>query len=100
MLKNLHSEIKNYEEGCDWRESFDVVQYLYHVKALFLRKGVTMQKRKDHKNRVLRDGESQRKDLSYQYRFTDSMGKRRTVYARTLNELRQKEEQIRKELDF
>lgn len=59
-----------------------------------------MQKRKDHKNRVLRDGESQRKDLSYQYRFTDSMGKRRTVYARTLNELRQKEEQIRKELDF
>lgn len=59
-----------------------------------------MQKRKDHKNRVLRDGESQRKDLSYQYRFTDSLGKRRTVYAKTLNELREKEVQIRRELDL
>jgi len=59
-----------------------------------------MQKRKDHKNRVLRDGESQRKDLSYQYRFTDSLGKRRTVYAKTLNELREKEVQIRREQDL
>ena len=59
-----------------------------------------MQKRKDRSNRVLRDGESQRKNLTYQYRYTDSMGKRRTVYAKTLNELRQKEEKIRKELDW
>ena len=59
-----------------------------------------MKKRKDHKNRVLRDGESQRKDLSYQFRFTDSMGKRRTVYAKTLEDLRKKEEKIRKEIDL
>ena len=33
-------------------------------------------KRKDKKDRVLRTGESQRKDLTYQYRYTDSSGKR------------------------
>ena len=59
-----------------------------------------MKKRKDHKNRVLRDGESQRKDLSYQFRFTDSMGKRRTVYAKTLEDLRKKEDKIRKETEL
>ena len=32
-------------------------------------------KRKDKKGRVLRTGESQRKDLTYQYRYTDSGGK-------------------------
>ena len=57
-------------------------------------------KRKDHKNRVLHDGESQRKDLTYQYRFTDNLGKRRTVYARTLEDLRKKEQEIRKDLEF
>ena len=37
-------------------------------------------KRKDNKGRVLKTGESQRKDLIYQYRYTDSRGKRqRTV---------------------
>ena len=51
-------------------------------------------KRRDHKNRVLRNGESQRKDLTYQYRYQDITGKRRTVYAPTLEELRAKEEEI------
>ena len=41
-------------------------------------------KRKDKKGRVLRTGESQRKDLTYQYRYQDITGKRRTVYAPTL----------------
>ncbi|MBQ3193664.1 MAG: integrase DNA-binding domain-containing protein, partial [Oscillospiraceae bacterium] len=45
-------------------------------------------KRKDKKGRVLRTGESQRKDLTYQYRYQDVTGKRRTVYAPTLEELR------------
>ena len=31
-------------------------------------------KRKDHKGRVLREGESQRKNLLYQYRYTDEDG--------------------------
>ncbi len=51
-------------------------------------------KRKDHKGRVLRTGESQRKDLRYQFRYTDSFGKRQTVYAKALDELRLKEDTI------
>ena len=51
-------------------------------------------KRKDKKGRVLRTGESQRKDLTYQYRYQDITGKRRTVYTPTLEELRAKEEEI------
>lgn len=52
------------------------------------------EKRKDHKNRVLRTGESQRKDLTYMYRFNDINGKRRTIYASTLQELREKEQKV------
>ena len=51
-------------------------------------------KRKDHKGRILRTGEGQRKDLTYQYRYIDTYGKRITVYAPTLEQLREKEEQI------
>ena len=49
-----------------------------------------MGKRKDTKGRVLEKGESQRKDGSYMYRWTDNKGQRQTVYATTLNELREK----------
>lgn len=56
-------------------------------------------KRKDNKGRVLKTGESQRKDLIYQYRYTDCRGKRQTVYAPTLQELRQKEKEIQKQVD-
>ena len=49
-------------------------------------------KRKDSKGRVLRQGESQRKDGTYQFRYTDHRGKRKCLYARTLEELRDKEE--------
>lgn len=49
------------------------------------------EKRKDNKGRVLRTGESQRKDLLYQYRYTDIRGKRQTIYASSLKELRNKE---------
>lgn len=38
-------------------------------------------KRKDHKGRPLKVGESQRGDLSYQYRYTDLLGKRHTIYS-------------------
>lgn len=54
--------------------------------------------RKDSKGRVLRKGESQRTDGLYQYRYTDHQKKRQTVYARTLNELREKEDEINKAL--
>ncbi|MEG0359755.1 MAG: integrase DNA-binding domain-containing protein [Anaerorhabdus sp.] len=47
--------------------------------------------RKDHKGRKLRDGESWRKDGRYSYRYTDiKTGKRRTIYAQDLPELREK----------
>ena len=58
-----------------------------------------MSRRKDTKGRVLRDGESQRKDLIYQYRFTDIRGKRKCIYASDLKTLREKEEEIKKCLD-
>lgn len=51
-------------------------------------------KRKDSKGRVLKDGESQRKDGSYQYRYTEPGGYRRCVYAKTLETLRSKEQSI------
>ena len=55
-----------------------------------------MARRKDNKNRVLKTGESQRSDGRYQYRFTNSLGKRVCVYANTLEELRIKEAEISK----
>lgn len=51
-------------------------------------------KRKDKDRIVLRKGESQRKDGNYDYRWTTRDGKRHSVYAKTLEELRAKEEKI------
>lgn len=56
------------------------------------------EKRRDNKGRILRTGESQRKDLIYQYRYTDIRGKRRTIYSSNLSELRKKEAEILKQL--
>ena len=41
-------------------------------------------KRTDNKGRILKDGESQRKDGSYRYRYTDADGVRRDVYSKRL----------------
>lgn len=57
------------------------------------------EKRKDNKGRILKTGESQRKDGIYQYRYTDFRGKRQSVYASALQELRQKEKEIQKQID-
>ena len=53
------------------------------------------EKRKDNKGRILRTGESQRKDLIYQYRYKDIRGKRQTVYSSDLKELREKKRKSR-----
>ena len=53
-----------------------------------------MKRRKDNKGKVLKEGESQRKDGLYQYRWTDKFGKRHSVYAGSLKELREKENDI------
>ena len=54
--------------------------------------------RKDNKGRVLKTGESQRKDGRYMYRWTIE-GKEKSVYASTLAELREKERQIQRDLE-
>lgn len=51
-------------------------------------------KRTDKSRVVLRKGEMQRKNGTYHYSWTDGNMKRRYVYAKTLEELREKEEQI------
>jgi len=52
------------------------------------------EKRRDNKGRILRTGESQRADLTYMYRYSTPDGKRKTIYAPTLKELRDKEDVI------
>lgn len=39
------------------------------------------EKRRDNKNRILRTGESQRSDGRYEYKYTDILGKRKSVYS-------------------
>lgn len=51
-------------------------------------------RRKDKNRKVLRTGEVQRKDGYYVYRWTARNGTRRSVSAKTLEELRKKEEEI------
>ena len=52
------------------------------------------EKRKDKQGRILKTGESQRENGTYMYRFNDASGVRRCIYAKTLSELRAKEEEI------
>ena len=60
-----------------------------------------MATRKDGKGRVLRKGECYRKsDGRYSYEYRDSLGVRRTIYAKSLVKLRQREEElVRDQLD-
>ena len=58
------------------------------------------EKRKDSKGRVLKDGESQRANGTYDYRYTDIHKKRRCIYAKSLTELRKKEFSIDIDKDF
>ena len=53
-----------------------------------------MERRKDSRGRVLKEGESQRKDGYYMYRWTDKLGSRHTVYDKTLEGLRERENKI------
>ena len=54
-------------------------------------------KRKDNKGRVLKDGESKRADGRYMYRWTVN-GKRNTIYASSIGELRQKEQAVERDI--
>jgi len=70
------------------------------------------EKRRDNRGRILRTGESQRKDGRYAYKYTDAYGKAKFVYAWKLvatdktpagkrddQSLREKEKEIRRDLD-
>lgn len=57
-----------------------------------------MERRKDSRGRVLEKGESQRKNGLYVYQYKDAIGVRRSVYAKTLSELRKREKQIKRDL--
>lgn len=51
------------------------------------------EKRKDNKKRVLKEGEYQRANGSYEFRWRVD-GKRQYLYAATLEDLREKEEPV------
>jgi integrase len=52
---------------------------------------MAVERRKDDKGRVLKDGEHQRANGTYEYKWRDKKGKRHSIYAKTLDELRDKE---------
>lgn len=54
-----------------------------------------MERRKDSHGKVLKKGESERKDGTYMFRYSQN-GERKYIYAKTLTELRNKENEIEK----
>lgn len=55
-------------------------------------------KRKDSKGRILKDCEYQRSNGSYEYRWQDKSGKLISIYSKSLDELRQREAEIQKDI--
>lgn len=66
---------------------FERVHFLYDVSYINLNfytreeMHAMAEKRRDNKNRILRSGESQRKDGRYVYKYMDALGKTRFAYA-------------------
>lgn len=89
---------------------FIVILRLFSVSGKEIR--IMSVKRRDNKNRILQTGESQRKDGRYAYKYVDNHGQPQFVYAWKLVptdktpagkredlSLREKEKQIKKDLD-
>ncbi|MBR2675275.1 MAG: site-specific integrase [Mogibacterium sp.] len=55
---------------------------------------MAVERRKDSNNRVLKEGEYQRPNGTFEYKWRDKRGKRHSVYAKTLEELREKENDV------
>lgn len=55
---------------------------------------MAIERRKDNKNRVLKEGEYQRANGTFEYKWRDKRGNRHSVYAKTLDELRRKKEEV------
>jgi integrase len=58
---------------------------------------MTTTRRKDSKKRVLKEGEYERANGSFEYRWRDKKGKRHYIYAKTLQELRDKKQEVLKD---
>ena len=58
---------------------------------------MAVERRKDKKNRVLKEGEYQRANGTFEYKWRDRKGKRHSIYAKTLDELREKEIDVLKD---
>lgn len=58
-----------------------------------------IKRRKDSKNRVLKKGETERKKGGYQYRWKSVSGKRHYIYSNNLDDLREREKKIQRDLD-
>ncbi len=58
---------------------------------------MAVKRRKDTKNRVLKDGEYQRANGTYEYRWQDTRGKRCYIYGKTLEELRSRIDDLKKD---
>lgn len=52
---------------------------------------MAIERRKDNKKRVLKEGEYQRANGTFEYKWRDRIGKRHSIYAKSLDELRNKE---------
>lgn len=87
----------------------DIVSGLFFIRK---EQKIMSEKRRDNKNRVLRNGESQRSDGRYAYKYIDTDGKQQFVYSWKLEKtdklpkgkrddlsLREKEKQIQKDLE-
>ena len=57
-----------------------------------------VKRRKDSKNRVLKEGEYQRTNGSFEYKWRDKQGKRHSIYAKTLDALREKEVEVQRNI--
>ena len=55
---------------------------------------MAVERRKDNKNRVLKEGEYQRANGTFEYKWRDKKGKRHSVYAKTLEELRKMQNDV------
>lgn len=59
---------------------------------------MTVERRKDKKNRVLKAGEYQRTNGTYEYKWMDKRGKRHSISAVTLEALREKENDVTRDV--
>ena len=55
---------------------------------------MAVERRKDNKGRVLKEGEHQRANGTYEFKWRDKRSVRHSVYAKTLEELREKEKNV------